>query len=172
MKFPPFHSTVPRLAALLLFAASVATSSTSAAEISATHVVFQKATKMKKADTFLYLPLVDQSRKADSATADRLVDCRVFAESSRGPLTVKGNFSLRLLGEDKGSEASWRSSVITAPVDSDGRGTFGSAAIADLVGQAGSAGAEARLMRIEFDGGKGKKVTRLTLDCANLEGES
>ena len=143
-----------------------------ASEIAATHVVFEKPTKMKKADTFLYLSLVDQSRKGDSAQASRLIDCRVFAEASSGPLPVKGTFRLRLLGEAKGSGASWTGSAINAPLDGAGRGTFQPAAIAGLVDQADSAGASARLMRIEFDGGKGKKVRRLTIDCENKEGES
>ena len=160
------------VAAVCLAAAGISPATASASEIGATHVVFEKPVKMKKADTVFYLPLVDQSRKSDNPRASRLIDCRAIAEASRGPLPVTGKFRLRLIGKENGSDAVWTSPAATASLDGDGRARFQPGALADLVSLADSAGAVARLMQIEFDGGKGKKVARLTIDCENREGES
>jgi hypothetical protein len=35
-------------------------------EIGATHLVYEKTVKMKKAEIFLFLPFLDQSRRSDS----------------------------------------------------------------------------------------------------------
>lgn len=172
MKPSTFRLTAATTLAITAVCLGSAPGRLGASEISATHVVFEKPVKMKKADTFLYLPLLDQSRKSDSAGRDRLIDCRVFAESAAGPLVVKGRLKLRLLGEVTGSAASWRSSVATELVDGDGRARFQAAAVHALIEEAETSNAEALLMWLEFDGGKGKKVTRLTVDCENREGES
>lgn len=159
--------------ALLTAASSVLlTPAARASEIAATHLVFEKAVKMKKANAFLFLPLLDQSRRSDVPDGSRLVDCRVFAEGKTGPLAVKGAFRLQLTGELSGTAEPWASDRITRPVDADGRGTFQPVDLLSLVDDALTDGIDARLLRIEFDGGKGKKVTRLTVDCENREAES
>jgi hypothetical protein len=139
------------------------------AEIAATHLVFEKPVKMKKADTFLFLPLVDQSSKSDSIDRDRLISCRVFAESKGGPLVVRGSLRLQLIGEVNATGAFWQSETASQPIDADGRARFQPAAILELVDEARSDRAEARLTRIDYRGGKGKKVSKLTVDCENRE---
>ena len=169
MKPPILCSLALAIAACFAVCAIVVSPRLTASEIAATHVVFEKATKMKKADTFLYLPLVAQSTKSDSPSARRLVDCRVFAEGKAGPLPVRGALRLELLGEIVDSSGQWTSDRITVPIEAGGKASFQPDEILSLVDQAQTDKAAPRFMRIAFDGGKGKKVSRLTVDCENRE---
>lgn len=139
------------------------------AEVAATHLVFEKAVKMKKAEAVLYMPFFDQARKSDSAERPREIECLAFADGKKGPLPVRGTFRLRLVGEAGPSNLLWESKAIASPIEAGGEASFDSDSVLGLVAEAADADAELDLIRIEFDGGRGKKVATLTVDCIHRE---
>jgi len=153
------------LTGLVTLTATLSPTPLEGSEISATHLVYQKPVKMKRVDPSLFLPFLDQSRKSDSLNRPRQVNCAVFAEGKSGPLRVKGTFRLRLLGRVARTAAPWESTVVVGSVDGSSEFMFGADDILGLVSEATAAGAGVELFRIDFDGGKGKKVTVLTMDC-------
>lgn len=134
-----------------------------ATEFGATHLVFEKTTAMKKVTASLYMSIVDRSVKNDEPGNRRRLRCAVAAMGKRGALPARGAVVLRLQGESGG--ASWQGSGLIEPLDSRGEAEFDDDAILDLVDEASAAGARPELFSITFDGGKGKKVTRITVDC-------
>lgn len=143
----------------------------SATEFGATHIVFEKATKMKKVESSLLMSFLDQSAKADRLEASRRLRCAVTAATKGVPLAVKGKVLLRLEGVS-GASTSWQGSSLSRALDDRGDVLFDSESILDLVDEAAADDATPAWFRIDFDGGKGKKVAQVTLDCIHeLTGE-
>jgi hypothetical protein len=151
--------------ALLVIAALVAPAAADGAEIGAAHLVYEKPVKLKKLEATLYLSYADQATKSDPVTRARRVECAVAVVGTRKPLTATGRVELRLLGAVQGSGAAWRSSSRSAEVDADGQARLDAAAILELASEAEAARAEPELIAIAFSGGKGKKVSTVTIDC-------
>ena len=118
---------------------------------------------MKKVAASLYMSFPDQSVKNDESGDPRRLRCSVTALGPSGPVPAKGELALRLLGEKQTS--SWESSELAESVDRRGEVEFDGDAILELVDEANADGAEPELFRIEFDGGKGKKLNQITVDC-------
>lgn len=169
MKARKISKSLAFLALLCPLIAGLFPAISNGSEVAATHLVYEKAVKMKKVGAFLFLPFLDQSRKSDNPQRPRLIDCSVFAEGKNGQLSAKGSFRLRLLGKT-GSSTSWQSPELSAPLDETGQGSFATDEIQNLVQAAGDG--EIELIRVEFDGGKGKKVSTVTMDCVHLEAGS
>lgn len=139
----------------------------SATEYGATHLVFQKTTKMKKVAASLYLSFLDQTVKNDSPEAPRRVRCAVATSGKGGPVPAIGKLIVHLRGEVADSSIPWQSRSLTESIDERGEARFEDEAILGLVADANADGAEPDLFRIDFDGGKGKKVTQATVDCVH-----
>ncbi len=138
-----------------------------ATEFGATHLVFEKATKMKKIKASLYMSFLDRSVKTDTASAGRRLRCAVASFGKRGPLTVGGKLLVRLLGEERGNFSSWRGTVLSEAVDAQGEARFDQETISGLVAEAFEDNVDLTGFRIDFVGGKGKKATQVTLDCVH-----
>jgi len=157
-------------AAIFLFAGfSLPPAPLSASEIGATHLVYEKAVKMKKADVTLLLSFADQSRPSDTLLRPRALNCLVIARGKSGPLPAKGKLVLQVLGSRL--SAPWESRAVSATAE-DGAASFNADDILGLVDEATADGANPELFRIRFDGGKGKKVSSLTMDCLHEDGEA
>jgi hypothetical protein len=169
MKARKISRSLALLALLCPLIAGLFPAISNGSEVAATHLVYEKAVKMKKVDAFLFLPFLDQSRKSDNPQRPRQVDCSVFGEGKSSQLPAKGRFRLRLLGRT-GTSSPWQSQELSASLDETGQGSFATDEIQNLVQAAGDA--EIELIRIEFDGGKGKKVSSVTVDCIHYEAGS
>lgn len=134
------------------------------AEISAIHLVYEKPRKMKKADTTLFMPFADQALKSDPPSRPREVLCSVVATGGKGALPVRGTVALQLLGSSRTGSGSWESDVVRSQLENGAVG-FAASEIDALVSQATAVEASIHLFRIDFDGGRGKKIRKLTLDC-------
>ncbi len=169
MKTRSTSFSIALLTVLGTLTAALSPSPLRGSEIAATHLVYQKAVKMKKIDASLFLPFLDQSRKSDSPIRPRQLSCAVFAEGKSGPLPVNGSFRLRLLGEVARTGATWESMVVAGSVNGSSEYRFAANDILGLVGEATAAGATVDLFRVDFDGRKGKRVTVLTMDCVHQD---
>lgn len=139
--------------------------SLSATEFGAAHLVFEKTTKMKKVEASLYMSLLDQSVKNDQPGDARSLRCAVATSGKSGAVPAGGRFIVRLVGEE--GSAPWRSRDLTASIDERGEAGFEAGDIQGLVDDADVDGATPELFRIDFDGGKGKKVIQITIDCVH-----
>ncbi len=139
-----------------------------ATEFGAIHVVFEKATKLKRVETSLLMSFLDQSTQGDQLGAGRRLGCSVVALGTTGEaLPARGEVTLRLEGAALGSLAPWKGSALSEVLDPRGDVVFDAEGILGLVNEAIANEAEPALFRIDFDGGKGKKVAELTLDCVH-----
>ncbi len=160
------RSAAPLRAALALVAVVAAPGALAAVEISATYRVFEKSVKMKRIDATLYLSFADQTGRRDSLARPRRVECAVAAAGSRAELRARGRLDLRLVGRERGGAgAPWASSVLRAELDEEGRVSFEASELEKLVAEAQAAEAEIELLKIDYAGGKGKKVVALAVDC-------
>lgn len=161
-----------RLAGLVALAVLVCAGAgeLAATEFGATHVVFEKATKMKKVEVSMYLAALDQTDPDDDLSRERRLRCTVAASGKNGSLPVKGAVELRLVGTADGSEP-WEGTTLSVSPDPLGDVSFEAQQILDLVDEARASGAEPELFRVDFDGGKGKKVVELTMDCLHDRAE-
>lgn len=151
-------SIASTLCALILW---LAPSVLSATEFGATYLVFEKTTKMKKVSVPLLMSFLDQSEKGDTIDTGRRLRCAAQTFGNADPVTPKGRFVVRLLGQDGG--ASWESREFSGALDDRGEVVFEDDAIASLVAEAGAA--EPELFQIEFDGAKGPKVAHVSIEC-------
>jgi hypothetical protein len=152
------------LAALLWSLASGGFGALEAVEFGATHVVFEKGTKLKKVETSLFMPVLDQSVRGDELGDQRTLRCTVSAMAKGGLLPAKGAVILGLQGPTA-SATPWRSAVLRETLDERGDVMFDPDSILGLVDEAIAAGAAPDLFEIRFDGGKGPKVSQVTVDC-------
>ena len=136
-----------------------------ATEFGATHLVFERPTGMKKVAATLYMSVVDRSLESDEPGNRRRLRCAVAAMGKNGPLAARGEVGVRLRGEAGSALATWQGSELVEPLDGRGEVEFDDEAILALVDEASAAGAKPELFSIEFDGGKGKRVTQVTVDC-------
>jgi hypothetical protein len=134
------------------------------AEISGLHLVFEKPRKMRKADVTLFMPFADQARPSDTPGRAWKLSCSLVATGKKGELPVRGAVELRLLGSSRSGSARWQSDIIRS-TPSDGLVDFDADEITSLVSQATAAAASVELFRVDFDGGRGKKLLKLTFDC-------
>lgn len=169
MSAKTISSSILFLAVLGTSVAAVCPVRLEGSEIGATHLVYEKAVKMKKVDASLFLPFLDQSRRTDNTQRGRQVHCAIFAQGKRGALPVKGKIRIRLLGSR--AAAPWESTSVISPVDDSGGAGFNVSDILALVNEAGAANAGIELFAVDFDGGRGKKVTTLTMDCLHEESD-
>lgn len=165
MRFVDHYTRTLSALPLLLIVALIAPAAADGAEIGAAHLVYEKPVKLKKLEATLYLSYADQARKSDPVTRARRVECAVAVVGTRRPLTATGRIELRLLGAVQGSGAAWRSSSRSAEVGDDGQVHLDAAAILELASEAEAARAEPELIAIAYSGGKGKKVSTVTIDC-------
>lgn len=145
---------VLRRAALTGALAAAAAGALAAAEIGALHLALQKPVAMRRLEATLYLSYAGESRD---------VACAALPVGAGGRLPARGRMRLSLLGD--GAPTPWRSAALARTLDDRGEARFPAAEIAAL---AGAAPAQARidLLEVVLKGGKGKKVSALTLDCA------
>ena len=134
-------------------------------EISVVHLVLEKPTKMKKVEAALFMSCLNQSLKGDKPHDLRRLGCLVTAKGKNGSLKTKGKLLLRLLGRRLTTSTAWQSRAAVMPLNKAGGADFGVQAILDLISDATAIGVEPEVFEITFDGGKGKKVTELTIDC-------
>jgi beta-glucanase (GH16 family) len=140
-------------------------------QIGATGLSYEKRVKMKKVDVSLSMSFENQARKKDSPRDPRRVWCTVTAQGRTGPLTAKGKVLFRLVGEVPVSATAfvpWQSSVLSESLDAHGDAVFREDQIQALVNEALGDGAKIHFLHATFDGGKGKKVEQVTLDCMQV----
>lgn len=137
--------------------AGVAAGAASATEIGATRLVFEKSAKMKKIETALYLSFVEEEV--------RQLSCGVIARGKSGAIPVAGSLRLRLDGDSENGREVWKSSAVERAVDDHGDAIFEVGDLTELVAEALIAEARVRLVRVDFQGGRGGRASELTLDC-------
>lgn len=143
------------LGMILALALAVFPAALAAGEIVTGHLVFEKSVKMKKLDATLYVPFEEGEG----------MSCGVIARGKNGRLPASGSFRLRLVGEQVDGSSPWEGRTVSAAIDDTGHAVFAGEEIAELASEAGAQGAEVALHRVELVGGRGGRVTELTLDC-------
>jgi hypothetical protein len=132
-------------------------------EIGALHLAFAKPVRLRKLAATLYLSYAEPQR--DDAGA---LSCAVLPMGAAGRLAAKGTLRLRLSGATAG--APWESSSLAATLDGRGEARFTASEMEELAGEA-PPGTSIELVEIVLAGGKGKRVSTLTVDCAREEAE-
>lgn len=157
------HRAAASSALLLAALAAAGGPAHAASEIGALHVAFEKPVRMRRLAARLYLSYTEPEPKAADA-----LSCAVLTMGATRKLAARGTLTLRLSGV--AATEPWESSSLKASLDDRGEARFTAEEIAELAGEAPS-GASIELVEIVLAGGKGKKVSTLTVDCAREEVE-
>lgn len=122
---------------------------------------------MKKAAVSLMMSILDQASPSDDLADARRLRCAVAAFSKGSALPAKGNITLRLEGSSQNGAQFWSGAPLKFALDDRGTVVFAAEDIFALVDAALDQNAEPARYRIDFKGGKGKKVAEATLDCVH-----